>query len=344
MGQLRQLIVGELEAPAAEIPIGLETLTAALGPLTMTEKQAAWLETMRYPAAQAGPMLRVSPDTVEKVRGRAAELIRGHVDSWRRTLLTENGPALGREAAGGAVEDCLPTKAFLDVVDGRTTWRGREMMERHLRGCWHCVDHFCRMLEVVHLLRDSRASFGERCRSIAFVVGSGGAAADRLEAADRAGVAPGVGVRGGAGSCHSEEARVIQETVYSIERANLVSQHSEEEGRKPSAQHAAAAERAGAPAARQTAARLPADGDRQAVQPGIAGRAKIPGGQRDQQAPGLDVEPPGGRCFRRHHHSGHHLVLPDAAAFEGRPAADRRAAPQGAGTHRPFAGGLLRRE
>jgi hypothetical protein len=109
---------------------------------------------MRYPAVQAGPMLRVSPDTVEKVRGRAAELIRGHVDSWRRTLLTENGPALGREAAGAAVEDCLPTKAFLDVVDGRTTWRGREMMERHLRGCWHCIDHFCRMLEVVHLLRD----------------------------------------------------------------------------------------------------------------------------------------------------------------------------------------------
>ncbi len=140
--------------PAAEIPIGLETLTAALGPLTMTEKQAAWLETMRYPAEQAGPMLRVSPDTVEKVRGRAAELIRGQVDTWRRTLLTENGPALGREAAGGAGEDCLPTKAFLDVVDGRTTWRGREMMERHLGGCWHCVDHFCRMLEVVHLLRD----------------------------------------------------------------------------------------------------------------------------------------------------------------------------------------------
>src|ERR1017187_7055242 len=53
-------------------------------------------------------------------------------------------------------EDCLPTKAFLDVVDGRTTWRGRETMDRHLLGCWHCVDHFCRMLEVVHLLRGSQ--------------------------------------------------------------------------------------------------------------------------------------------------------------------------------------------
>src|SRR6185369_5079675 len=137
VAQLRQVIVAELGAPAAEIPIDLETLSAALGPLTMTEKQAAWLETMRYTPEQAGPMLRVSPQTVEKVRDRAAELIRGKVDSWRRTLLAENGPALGREAAAETGKDCLPTKAFLDVVDGRTTWRGREMMERHLGSCWH---------------------------------------------------------------------------------------------------------------------------------------------------------------------------------------------------------------
>lgn len=156
VGQLRQLIVAQLAAPAAEIELDLEVLTAALEPLTMTEKQAAWFETMRYAPAQAGPMLRVSAETVEKVRGRAAELIRGRVDAWRRTLLTENGPALGREAAAVTTPDCLPTKAFLDVVDGRTNWREREMMDRHLRTCWHCIDHFCRMLEVVHLLRGSQ--------------------------------------------------------------------------------------------------------------------------------------------------------------------------------------------
>ena len=156
VAQLRQLMVAELAAPPAEISLDLETLTAALGPLTMTEKQAAWFETMGYSPAQAGPMLRVSPETVEKVRHRAADLIRAKVNSWRRTLLAENGPALGREAAAATGEDCLPTKAFLDVVDGRTTWRDREMMDRHLLGCWHCVDHFCRMLEVVHLLRGSQ--------------------------------------------------------------------------------------------------------------------------------------------------------------------------------------------
>ena len=28
-------------------------------------------------------------------------------------------------------------------------------MDRHLRTCWHCVDHFCRILESVYLLRDT---------------------------------------------------------------------------------------------------------------------------------------------------------------------------------------------
>ncbi|MEO8594144.1 MAG: hypothetical protein ABI759_12560 [Candidatus Solibacter sp.] len=153
VGQLRQTIVSELAAPAAELPIDLEILSAALAPLTMTEKQAAWFETMRYTPAQAGPMLRVSPETVEKVRERTAELLRGKVDAWRRTLMADNGPALGREAAAITTEDCLTAKAFLDVVDGRTTWRDRDAMNRHLQSCWHCVDHFCRMVEAVELLR-----------------------------------------------------------------------------------------------------------------------------------------------------------------------------------------------
>jgi hypothetical protein len=151
--QLRQVIVTELAAPAAQYPIDLEILTAALEPLTVTEKQAAWLETMHIPATQAGAMLRVSGETVEKVRARASELLRGKVDTWQRTLLADNGPALGREAATPGTPDCLPTKAFMDVVDGRTTWRDREAMNRHLAGCWHCVDHFCRVLESVELLR-----------------------------------------------------------------------------------------------------------------------------------------------------------------------------------------------
>ena len=166
VSQLRQIVMAELHSPAAEIALDLEQVAAALEPFTMTEKQAAWLETMRYAPEDAGPMLRVSAETVEKVRVRAAELIRGKVDAWRRTLLAENGPALGREAAVAQGADCLPGKAFLDVIDGRTAWRGREMMDQHLRGCLHCVDHFCRLLEVVYLLRGSQPLTAEEAEPL----------------------------------------------------------------------------------------------------------------------------------------------------------------------------------
>jgi hypothetical protein len=153
VAELRQQALATLAIPTAEIEINLPTVADALAPLTLTEKQAAWLEAMRYSPDQTAAMLRVSAATVEKIRARAAEMIRGKVDSWRRTLLAENGLALGREAAAAHTNDCLPAKAFLDILDGRTTWLGREQMERHVNACWHCIDHFCRMLEVVEIMR-----------------------------------------------------------------------------------------------------------------------------------------------------------------------------------------------
>jgi hypothetical protein len=42
------------------------------------------------------------------------------------------------------------------VIDGRATWRGREEMESHVKGCWHCLDRYCRLLEVVDVLRGSK--------------------------------------------------------------------------------------------------------------------------------------------------------------------------------------------
>jgi len=87
-------------------------------------------------------MMRVSPETVEKVRARAAELIRGKVDSWRRTILVEKRPGSGREAALAEGKDCFPVKAFLDILDGRTIWRDRELADQQVNRCLHCLDHF----------------------------------------------------------------------------------------------------------------------------------------------------------------------------------------------------------
>ena len=153
LAELRQAVMAQLVNTAPEIEVDLETVASALEPLTVVEKQAAWFETMRYSPADTGPMLRMAPATVGKIRDRAADLIRGKVDSWRRTLMADNGPALGREATAIHSDDCLSPKTFLDILDGRMTWSGRDQLERHVNSCWHCIDHFCRMVEIVEMLR-----------------------------------------------------------------------------------------------------------------------------------------------------------------------------------------------
>jgi hypothetical protein len=154
VAELRQVVLLSLDAPRPEIGIDLETVAAALDPLTLVEKQVAWIETMQYGPAETSLMLRMAPKTVEKIRDKAGELIRGKVDAWRRDLLANNGLALGRAAAAAGGKDCLSAKIFLDVLDGRANWQGRSEMEQHVRGCWHCIDHFSRMAEVVELIRD----------------------------------------------------------------------------------------------------------------------------------------------------------------------------------------------
>ena len=153
IAELRQKVLTELPVPAPGIAVDLETVAAAFEPLTLAEKQVAWIETMNYDSALTGAMMRMAPKTVEKIRERASELLRGKVDSWRRGLLVENGRVLGQEAAAAGGKDCLPVKVFLDILDGRTTWQGRESMEQHVLRCWHCIDHYSRMVEVLELIR-----------------------------------------------------------------------------------------------------------------------------------------------------------------------------------------------
>jgi hypothetical protein len=151
LAELRQKVLGGAPAPALEID--LEAMAQAFAPLTVVEKKAVWLETMRYSAADAARMLRMDAQTVGKIRDRAAEMLRAGQDRWSRTMLEANGLALGRAVAERKGPECCSAKALLDVIEGRSTWAKREEMERHITGCWHCVDHFSRLHEVCDLLR-----------------------------------------------------------------------------------------------------------------------------------------------------------------------------------------------
>jgi hypothetical protein len=156
VARLRQRVVQTLDqtAPLAEpdLPIDLETLDAAADGFTVLEKQTVWLETMGYNGTDTGAFLRTAETTIEKIRGRAAERLRAQMDGWSVGVLAENGRRLAEQIGTGGPQ-CLPEKAFLNMLDGRATWRGREDLESHVNGCWHCIDHFCRMVEATRLLR-----------------------------------------------------------------------------------------------------------------------------------------------------------------------------------------------
>jgi DNA-binding CsgD family transcriptional regulator len=131
--------------PATECDV--EAVTAALTPLTATEKQMAWLETFGYPVAQTAVMMRLSPETAAKLRERVAELLRGALDSWSKEMLAENGRQLGAALEAQPPAEPLKFRDFTDVIDGRITWQNRLAFERALDASWHEVHKACRIRE-----------------------------------------------------------------------------------------------------------------------------------------------------------------------------------------------------
>jgi hypothetical protein len=174
VAHLRQKVLETVEGQDPPgLTIELETLAAALVGLTLVEEQAVWLETMRYPPAEAGTLLRMRAETVARIRAKAAERIRGGLDGWSITILAENGLRLGGAASAAATGDCLPAKVFLDIVDGRTAWQGRESMEGHVRTCWHCIDHYCRLLEAAEWLRTAEPLSEQEAEPFRRLLGAG---------------------------------------------------------------------------------------------------------------------------------------------------------------------------
>ncbi len=150
--QLRQELLRIVErdqaSAEASVPVDLETLTLALEPFSIIDRQFVWLETMGYSPEVTAKMLNLDTSSVVKARERAEEALRGNMDRWRRGLLPENGLALSRMAESARGERCLTARAYLDTIDGRITWGQKKDYELHLKECWHCVDAFCRIREV----------------------------------------------------------------------------------------------------------------------------------------------------------------------------------------------------
>ena len=98
-------------------------------------------------------MLRMDAKTVEKIRDKAADLLRGAQDRWSRTILEDNGTSLGRGSRGAiharlclgqgaAGYDRRPLHLVKAGAGGTPSFR---LLALH--------DHFSRLHEVCDLLR-----------------------------------------------------------------------------------------------------------------------------------------------------------------------------------------------
>lgn len=160
VAELRQFVLAAIEDDRAsdtpELSIDIETLSAALDSLSTLEKQVAWLEAMRHDAERTAHIVAMHATTVDKIRDRAAELLRSQLSAWQAEMIAANGPLLRHEAVRLAKDDCPSARTWLDWLDGRITWHQREEAEHRLAACWHCIDHFCRLREAQSLLRETK--------------------------------------------------------------------------------------------------------------------------------------------------------------------------------------------
>ena len=151
----RVLAVTENMAPR-ECALRLETLTAALRDYSPVERQITWMETMSYDIAGTAALMRVSEETVQRLRRRTGELLRAHLDRWSETTLRDNGRALGQAAAAEAPEHAVQFRELTDLIDGRTTWQGRQELEPRLVSSWHNLGLLCSLREADAAISQSK--------------------------------------------------------------------------------------------------------------------------------------------------------------------------------------------
>ena len=155
---LREHVLGvgeeqEAPAPAPEILLEWEVFDRALTGLSALERQMVWMLVLSPKNDDTDQILRVDPKAVATLLARAQECLRAACDRWNPEMLAQNRRLLAQQARARRTKECPAPKVFLRTLDGQITWRDREELDRHLAGCWHCVDEFCRFHEILFLSR-----------------------------------------------------------------------------------------------------------------------------------------------------------------------------------------------
>ena len=138
--------------PVAEISI--EQVRGVMKDLPMVEQQVLWLFMRGFREEQISPILMHADATARSVQQKADERVKAIVPDASQDALVNSARALMEAAEKIKGDSCLPLKTFNNIVNGQISWRERDVAEKHVAGCFYCLDRFTTFQEIVKEMKD----------------------------------------------------------------------------------------------------------------------------------------------------------------------------------------------
>ena len=142
--------------PAPEI--SLEQVRNVMKDLPMVEQQVLWLFIRGFSEDQISPILMYADATARSVKQKADERLRSIVPDASPDALVISARALMEASEKIKSDACLPLKTFNNIVNGQISWRERDVAEKHIAGCFYCLDRFTTFQEILKEMKDRQGA------------------------------------------------------------------------------------------------------------------------------------------------------------------------------------------
>lgn len=138
--------------------ISIEQVRSVMKDLPMVEQQVLWLFMRGFQEERIAPILMHADATARSVKEKADERVRAIVPDASPDALVISARALMESAEKIKSDACLPLKTFNNIVNGQISWRERDVAEKHIAGCFYCLDRFTTFQEIVNEMKDRQAA------------------------------------------------------------------------------------------------------------------------------------------------------------------------------------------
>jgi hypothetical protein len=135
----------------------VETLAELLKGLPLLHQEIVFLTLAGYSHASLEKLLRITPTVaqqgLERLKTQYAPLLSRSED---RCLWPAGWTGLTRSLRAAQQENCASLRQLIRILDGQVSWYDKSPVEEHRSACFHCLELWTSLLEVVHWKRQAR--------------------------------------------------------------------------------------------------------------------------------------------------------------------------------------------